>query len=117
MTRHRPLTGPDDPRHGTRAGYMQGCGCDPCREANRVYCRARYEARRDSPVRPVTTELPDSRGAKPMVFHRVALPAGWRTPFCRRLLVRPVDVRRQPGVYDVVYPSGRRVRHHPRWLV
>jgi hypothetical protein len=32
--RPKPLTGPDDPRHGTMAGYKRGCCCFDCRCAN-----------------------------------------------------------------------------------
>lgn len=30
----KPLTGPDDPRHGTRQGYRKGCRLDCCRGLN-----------------------------------------------------------------------------------
>jgi hypothetical protein len=31
---------------GTRAAYVNGCRCEPCRAANRVYARRRYVAQR-----------------------------------------------------------------------
>lgn len=54
--RQRGLPAPDDPRHGTRSGYINwGCRCEACRragsEANRAY-RARRVAR--------TTQLADT---------------------------------------------------------
>lgn len=36
----------DDPRHGTYAGYVRGCRCDPCRKANATYTKARRNANR-----------------------------------------------------------------------
>jgi len=30
---------PDDPRHGTYAGYQRGCSCAECRAANAEYSR------------------------------------------------------------------------------
>ena len=33
----------DGVRHGTRRAYVLGCGCEPCREAERAYHRA-YKA-------------------------------------------------------------------------
>ncbi len=33
--------------HGTRARYVRGCRCDPCRAANRDYMRARRSVRDD----------------------------------------------------------------------
>jgi len=33
----------DGVRHGTRRAYVLGCGCEPCREAERTYHR-RYKA-------------------------------------------------------------------------
>lgn len=29
-------------QHGTRSMYVRGCGCEPCREAQRVYSREQY---------------------------------------------------------------------------
>lgn len=45
-----PLTGPDDPRHGTPTAYSSyGCRCEPCTKANRDACaeykRSTREAR------------------------------------------------------------------------
>ena len=34
-------------RHGTRAMYVKGCGCPPCREAERVYSLERRARRRE----------------------------------------------------------------------
>lgn len=31
----------DDPRHGTQAGYGQGCRCNRCKAANAEYHRVR----------------------------------------------------------------------------
>lgn len=40
--------GPDDPRHGSYAGYRAGCRCEECKLANRTYKRewAREKARK-----------------------------------------------------------------------
>ncbi len=38
--------------HGRRGSYVQGCRCDPCRDAEAAYSRARYAARR-SAIEPV----------------------------------------------------------------
>lgn len=43
---------PDDPRHGTYAGFIQGCRNDCCREANRVYTRQRRARLRAVPLSP-----------------------------------------------------------------
>lgn len=32
---------PDDPRHGTQAGYVAGCKCEPCVTARRRECKRR----------------------------------------------------------------------------
>lgn len=36
------IANPADARHGTYAGYQQGCRCEPCKEANRAYHRLWY---------------------------------------------------------------------------
>lgn len=37
---------PDDPRHGSRAGYLQGCKCVECKRASSEYERARVNAKK-----------------------------------------------------------------------
>lgn len=34
-----------EPQHGERPKYVQGCRCEACREANRVYSREQYAKR------------------------------------------------------------------------
>jgi hypothetical protein len=41
----KPLTGPDDPRHGRHRGYRLGCRCGECRAAAVAYERARRASR------------------------------------------------------------------------
>ncbi len=41
----RPPPGPDDPRHGTPAGYAAGCHCQPCRDAINAWHRLNYARR------------------------------------------------------------------------
>lgn len=39
---------PDDPRHGTHAGYKAGCrSCEPCKAANAAYQRERARRKRE----------------------------------------------------------------------
>lgn len=54
------------PNHGTRARYLRGCKCDPCRAAHSAYCkRYRYLAaveprrgdKRNKPTRPMRTDV------------------------------------------------------------
>ena len=33
-------------KHGTRSAYVMGCRCDPCRDAEAAYSRARYHKRK-----------------------------------------------------------------------
>lgn len=41
--KRKPISGPDDPRHGTRNLYGNfGCRCAACCQANTVDCRDRY---------------------------------------------------------------------------
>jgi WhiB family redox-sensing transcriptional regulator len=35
-------------RHGTRSGYVSGCGCEPCRAAERAYQQARPKRTRST---------------------------------------------------------------------
>ena len=37
---------PEDPRHGTLAGYTYGCRCDRCKQTNNEYQRERYLRRK-----------------------------------------------------------------------
>lgn len=41
----KPLTGPDDPRHGTTSGYRYGCRQPCCRTAIAAYMRDRKQIR------------------------------------------------------------------------
>ena len=43
-------------RHGTRRGYTDGCRCDDCKDAQRLY-QQRYRERSLSPVTNVTGDL------------------------------------------------------------
>lgn len=60
-------------KHGTRRCYIDGCRCDPCTEANRIYKRE-YRQRRAAGVAPrpgvpiasVTVIQPETRGAGPV---------------------------------------------------
>jgi transcriptional regulator with XRE-family HTH domain/predicted transcriptional regulator len=42
-------------RHGTRAGYRNGCRCGPCRQAARQYARTRYRLRAYGRWQPFTS--------------------------------------------------------------
>lgn len=61
---------PDDPRHGTVAGQVQGCRCDLCREAKR-----RYEKRRAYEAAHGAVRLVPSLGAQRRIRALMAL--GW----------------------------------------
>lgn len=80
------------PPHGTRARYLRGCTCDPCRNANRRYCKwyrlaTRAETRR-GPRNSRPTE-PMREPAAPVVAHIAALAAsGWRQ----------ADIARETGI-------------------
>lgn len=80
------------PDHGTRARYLRGCTCDPCRNANRRYCKwyrlaTRAETRR-GPGNSRPTE-PMREPAAPVVAHIAALAAsGWRQ----------ADIAREAGI-------------------
>ena len=57
-TPRKPLTGPNDPRHGTRNGYSNlGCRCDACGEAERLHDRTR---KRESPEAKEVRRLRDA---------------------------------------------------------
>jgi hypothetical protein len=45
-------------RHGTRRRYTEGCRCDECRGAQRLY-QQRYRERRAGGATPVTNVTPD----------------------------------------------------------
>jgi hypothetical protein len=45
-------------RHGTRRRYTEGCRCDDCRDAQRLY-QQRYRERRAGGATPVTNVTPD----------------------------------------------------------
>jgi transcriptional regulator with XRE-family HTH domain len=49
---------PLPPEHGTRAGYRNGCHCDPCRQADRDYARTRYRLKAYGRWRPFTDATP-----------------------------------------------------------
>ncbi len=46
--------------HGTRARYVKGCRCDPCRRANAEYAKARYRAQ-------ARARAIDASGSSPVV--------------------------------------------------
>lgn len=78
---------PDDPRHGTNAGYTEhqsGTACDPCKAAN-----AQYERRRSYDAQLGRPRLVPSRGAQRRIralqrlgwsLRMIATEAGWNQP-------------------------------------
>ena len=51
-------------RHGTRRGYNDGCRCDDCKDAQRLY-QQRYRERRRS-LSPVTNVTPAASSLRPV---------------------------------------------------
>jgi hypothetical protein len=114
----------DGVRHGTRRAYVLGCGCEPCREAERTYHRAYEAGKRNhgqepkagppqpSPAGPATApacpSAPACRSATPR-------PAAPRPP--RRALARtPTAAQRrafQGSTWDPAKAEAAR-RHRPR---
>lgn len=45
-------------QHGTRAGYRDGCRCEPCRQADREYARRRYRLKAYGRWQPFTDATP-----------------------------------------------------------
>ncbi len=66
MTR-RPLSGPDDPRHGRHSGYMAGCKEECCRAASRA-SKARWRAQ----IRAIPLSPDDHRHGKPDTYRDYA---------------------------------------------
>ena len=95
-------------RHGTRRGYTEGCRCDDCKDAQRLY-QQRYRARSLSPVTNVT---PDPAGPGPVEAGVQAEVGGWATEertglvqiafAMARILDNPKAVNQQPAAAKVL---------------
>jgi hypothetical protein len=79
----------DGVRHGTRRAYALGCGCEPCREAERAYHRAYKAGKRtydqERKAGPPPSPAPATAPARPGATARPAAPraprrAAPRTP-------------------------------------
>jgi hypothetical protein len=99
-------------RHGTRRGYGEGCRCDDCRAAQRLYQR-RYRERRAlrdvTPISPdeVATELPGpvESAVKDEIggLTAEARPGLAQAALCMaRLLDNPKAVNQQPAAAKVL---------------
>lgn len=98
---------PDDPRHGTHAGYVQhtrfpelnGKACDACRLANAAYQRGRERDKRMGQPRTVP-----ALGARRRVqalqrlgwsLRMIAAEAGWNTPEALQYVLRNHSITRR----------------------
>lgn len=113
----KPNLRPDDPRHGSWAGYGAGCRLDCCREAARNYQkRRRYDADNGRP------RMVDSRGTKRRLralaaigwdFYSIATEMGehreWVWQIYRRDTVRVITAKKVEAAYDrlcMTVPTG-----------
>jgi hypothetical protein len=105
----------DGVRHGTRRAYALGCGCEPCREAERAYQRAYKAGKRTHGKERKAGPPPPASAAAPVHPSGTPRPAAPRPP--RRAAARtPTAAQRrtfQGSTWDPAKAEAAR-RHRPR---
>ena len=110
-------------RHGTRRCYTDGCRCDECKDAQRLY-QQRYRERSLLPVTDVTTALSGPGAVESGVQAEIGGPAAAARPglaqmalAMARILDNPKAVNQQPAaakvlasLLDKLHQAGRRGR-------
>ena len=95
-------------RHGTRRGYTDGCRCNDCKDAQRLY-QQRYRERSLSPVTNVTTALAGPGPVESGVQAEISGPAAEARPgltqmalAMARILDNPKAVNQGPAAAKVL---------------
>lgn len=94
-------------RHGTRRSYNDGCRCDDCKDAQRLY-QQRYRERSLSPVTNVTTALASLGPVESGVQAEIGGPAAEARPGLAQMalaMARILDstaVNQQPAAAKVL---------------
>lgn len=107
------MIAPDDPRHGTRAGYIAGCRCQPCTSAHTRYMK-RYKVdvatrgHRNTPVAPVLAHINTLR-ANGMSAAAIAAAAGLPATTITNMLA----FQRQAGVRHATARAILAVEYDP----